>query len=269
MHISLEGKVAVVTGASSGFGRGIAVALARSGAKVCVVDVTENVAPGNFDERPDLATARLIAEEGGTALYCPCDVSDRGQVKAAIAQAVAQLGGIDILVNNAGVWRGMKPFHQTPEADFDACFDVIVKGTFHMCQEALQHFVAQKSGNILNIVSTAGIKVYPLQLGYNSAKHAQIGMTKSLALEYGPYSVRVNAICPTGMKTSMNRVGFESPEITNWVLSKRPLGRWGEISDIANAAVFLVSDQANFVHGQIIAVDGGELVGEPLKTAVA
>lgn len=266
MDKQLQGRVAIVTGASSGFGRGIAVRYARAGANVVIADLVEETAPGNFDERPDLSTAALIRETGGEALFVKCDVSRKDDMEAAISQAMVTFGQLDILVNNAGVWRGMTLFHESTEADFDACFNVIVKGTFHASRAALKIFVDQRSGVIVNIVSTAGLRVYPLQLAYNSAKHAQIGMTRSLALEYGPSGVRVNAICPTGMKTSMNRSAFETPAISEAVKRSRALGRWGEINEVSEVALFLASEAASFVHGSIIPVDGGELLGQPHRS---
>jgi NAD(P)-dependent dehydrogenase (short-subunit alcohol dehydrogenase family) len=263
---SLQGKVAVVTGASSGFGRGIAVAFARAGMKLVIGDVTEQAAPGNFDEAPELGTAALIERDGGEATYVTCDVAKAADATGLIAHAVQAFGRIDVVVNNAGVWRG-SAFHEMAEAAFDACADVLVKGSWLVSQAAIRQFLAQAGegqggvGNIINIVSTAGLKPHQGQPAYNVAKAAQANLTRCLALEYGRQGIRVNGICPTWMKTAMSRGGVENPAFTQVVERTVPMGRWGEIGDVTQLALFLASDASAFINGALIPLDGGETLG--------
>jgi len=257
----LQGKVAVVTGASSGFGRGIALAYARAGMKVVVADLTEVCRPGNFDEAPDRATASLVADEGGEAQFIRCDVSKAADVDRLISETCERFGRLDVMVNNAGVWRG-GPFHEVAEADLDACWNVIVKGSWFGAQAAVRRFLQQGDGGvIINVVSTAGLRGHGGQAPYNVAKAAQANLTRCLALEYGRAGVRVNGICPTYVKTAMSRGGFESAEFNEMVARTNPLGRWGEIEDVVKLAVFLASDASSFIHGALIPLDGGETLG--------
>ena len=262
----LDGKVAAITGGSSGFGRAIAVAFARAGAKIVIGDLTEHTAPGNFDERPELATAALIAEGGGEALFAKCDVSREADVTALVRAAAERFGRLDVMINNAGVWRG-GPFVDITEADLDACLNVIVKGSWFGSQAAMRQFIAQqgdgrgRGGAIINIVSTAGLRGHRGQACYNVAKGAQANLTRVVALEGAEYGVRCNGICPTFMKTAMSRGGYETPEFRARAAASIPAGRWGEVADVANAALFLASNAAEFLDGALLPVDGGETLG--------
>ncbi len=254
-------KVAIITGASSGLGRGIAVALARSGARVVVADITEQTRAGNFDEAGELTTVDLIRRDGGTAVYHHCDVTDASAVAAMVADAVSHFGRLDIIVNNAGVYSG-GPFHELTEADLDACIDVIVRGTWFGCQSAIRQFIAQGGGGrIVNMLSTAALRGHPFQAAYNVAKGAQASLTQALAVEYAAAGIRVNGVCPTYLKTAMSRDGIESEAFNAVVTSRIPLGRWGETRDVVAATMFLVSDEADFLQGVLLPVDGGETAG--------
>ena len=266
-HIaSLAGKVAVITGASSGFGRGIAVGLAGAGMKVVIGDVTEKARPGNFDDAPELSTVDLIRRDGGKASFIACDVAKGADADGLIDQAVKVFGRLDLVVNNAGVWRG-GAFHEMSESDFDACANVLVKGSWLVSQAAIRQFLAQRrdgqggGGNVINIVSTAGLRPHQGQSAYNVAKAAQANLTRCMALEYGREGIRVNGICPTWMKTGMSRGGFESPAFTQVVERTVPMGRWGEIDDVVELALFLASDASAFINGALIPLDGGETLG--------
>ena len=260
-HGSFTGKVAVVTGASTGFGRGIAVALARAGAHVVVADLTESLAIGNYDESPDLTTIGLIAREGGSAAFQRCDVTRADDVAAAVRVAVDRFGRLDAFVNNAGIFRG-GPFHELSEDDLDACFAVIAKGTWLGSQYAIRQFLAQgDGGSIVNIVSTAGLRGHPLQSPYNMAKGAQANLTRALAVEYAAQGIRVNGVCPTYMKSAMSRPAVEDSAFDAVIHSTIPVGKWGEIDDVVSAAMFLLSDGASFLHGVLLPVDGGETAG--------
>lgn len=206
MDTDLKGKVAVVTGASTGFGRAIAVALAAEGVQVVISDIQETANAGNFDEEPELTTVALIEKRGGKAVYHACDVTKHNQVAATIAAAVSAFGRLDIMVNNAGIYRGGKLLHEFEEADLNICYDVNVRGSFFGAQEAVKQFLKQgDGGNIINLVSTAGLQGHPRQSVYNISKGAAANLTRVLAIEYGHEKIRVNGICPTYAKTSLTR----------------------------------------------------------------
>jgi NAD(P)-dependent dehydrogenase (short-subunit alcohol dehydrogenase family) len=262
----VPGKVIVVTGASTGMGRGIAVAAARAGMRAVIGDITETARGGNFDERPELTTQGLIEAEGGEAIFVTCDVGKPDDANGLIAAAVERFGRIDVLVNNAGVWRGGR-FHEVPEAAFDACWNVIAKGSWLCSQAAVRQFLAQNEagqghgGSIINVVSTAGLRGHYGQAAYNVAKGAQAGLTRVLALEYGYAGIRVNAICPTNVKTAMSRGGFDREQYREGFNRGVTLGRWGEVSDVVDLAMFLASDAASYLTGVLAPLDGGETLG--------
>lgn len=262
MYDDLKGKVCVVTGASTGFGRGIAVAFGGAGAKVVVSDLTPTPAKAGYDESPDVETAELIANKGGSASFVRCDVTKRQDVANLVNQAAKEFGRLDVMVNNAGVYRGQALLHELTEEDFDVCMNVIARGSFLGSQEAVKTFLRQGGGGvIINIVSTAGLTGHPLQSVYNMAKGAQASLTRCLAIEYGPQNIRVNGICPTYCKTAMSAESVDDPSFNEKHIKPIPLQRWGEISDVANLAVFLGSNKSSFIHGALVPVDGGETLG--------
>ena len=163
------------------------------------------------------------------------------------------------MVNNAGVYRIGKLLHEFTEEDLDACYDVNVKGTFFCSQEAVKQFLKQgDGGNIINIISTAGLGGYPRQAVYNASKAAAANLTNSLAIEYGRDGIRVNGICPTYCRTSMTREVYDDIAFMQTFAESIPLKRWGEAKDVADLAVFLASEESGFIHGELIRVDGGE-----------
>jgi NAD(P)-dependent dehydrogenase (short-subunit alcohol dehydrogenase family) len=255
----LKGKIAVVTGASSGFGRGIALAYAAEGANVVVSDIHEAPNQGGFEANARLTTVDAIREAGGKASYVACDVTKQEQVAHLVKEAVRQYGGLDVMVNNAGIYRAGKLAHEFSVEDLDACFDVNVKGTWFGCQEAIKAFLQQgRGGNIVNIVSTAGLQGHPKQSVYNVSKGAAANLTRCLAIEYGRDKIRVNGICPTYAKTSLTRALFDDKDFDKAFTDAIPLKRWGEVEDIANLAVFLASDESSYIHGDLVRIDGGE-----------
>lgn len=255
----VKDKVVIVTGASSGFGRGIAKALAGEGAKIVVSDVHQQPNPGGFEDDAELTTSDAIKKAGGQAIYVQCDVTESTEVAALVAAAVDEFGRLDVFVNNAGVYRNGKLTHEFTEEDLDVCFDVNTKGSFFGAQEAVKQFLVQGDGGVTtNLVSTAGLQGHPNQSVYNISKGAQANLTRCLAIEYGKDGIRVNGICPTYAKTSLTRELFDDEEFDEVFTESIPLKRWGEVDDIANLAVFLASDESSYIHGDLIKVDGGE-----------
>lgn len=247
----LKDKVAIVTGAASGFGAETARMYAREGAKVVLADLNEE-------------GARKVASEiGSAAVAIRCDVSKRPDVEAAVALAVSQFGTVDIVVNNAGYTHKNQPLLNVDEASFDRCFDVNVKAIYHMIHAVVPMMRAKKSGCIINVGSTAGIRPRPGLTWYNASKGAANLLSKSLAVELAPDNIRVNVICPVMGDTGMlgDFMGIpDTPENRAKFISTIPLGRLSVPRDIANAAVFLASEEASFLTGVDLPVDGGRTV---------
>ena len=249
MRLDLTGKAAVVTGGGRGIGRAVALALADAGADVAVA-VSRDVAAAE-------AVAEEIRAKGRRALARQADVASGEEAEALVAAAVNELGRIDFLVNNAGVTRdGM--LMRMSEQDWDTVVDVNLKGTFHCTRAALKRMVRQRSGRIVNITSIVGITGNAGQANYAASKAGIIGLTKATAKEVGSRSITCNAVAPGFVKTQMTA---ELPEeIMAGVLKQVSLGRLGEPDDIAGTVVFLCSDAASYITGQVVVVDGG-LIG--------
>lgn len=252
----LKDKIAIVTGAGSGIGVGIATRFAAEGAKVIVNDI--NVAGGE-------STVAAIKSGGGTAVFQQADVTTDAGWKALVGAARKAFGGLDCVVNNAGWTHVNRPFVEVSEADFDRCFSVNVKSVYLSAQNALPVFRAQgkaRGGVIVNIASTAGIRPRPGLTVYNASKGAAITMTKSMAVEFAPDRVRVNCLCPVAGETPLlaEFMGTDTPEMRARFIGSIPLGRLAQPRDIANAALFLSSDEAEFLTGVALEVDGGRCV---------
>ncbi len=259
MSQRLAGKVAVVTGASSGFGRAIAVAFAAEGAKIVVGDLQPEPSKGGFEAAPDSTTVEEIERDGGAAAFVRCDVTRQADVANLVQTAAETHGRLDVMVNNAGIYRGGKLTHEFSEAELDACWTVNVKGTWFGCQEAIKQFLKQGTGgNIVNLVSTAGLQGHPHQSVYNISKGGQANLTRCVAIEYGHHGIRVNGICPTYAKTALTRALFDNKGFDDFFTQSIPLKRWGEAGDVASLAVFLASDESSYIHGDLVRIDGGE-----------
>jgi len=249
--MKLKNRVAIVTGAASGFGAEIARQYVAEGAKVAVADI-------------DAAGAKAVAAQlGEAAIAVACDVSKRADVDAAVAAALARFGRIDIAVNNAGFTHRNQPLLDVDEATFDRVFEVNVKSIFHMVHAVVPLMRRQKGGVILNVGSTAGMRPRPGLTWYNASKGAVNLMSKSLAVELAPDNIRVNAICPVMGATGMLEAFMgmpDTPENRSRFIATIPMGRLSEPRDIARAAVFLASDDAGFVTGVEFPVDGGRTV---------
>lgn len=249
--MKLEGKVAIVTGAASGFGAEIARQYVAEGAKVAVADINANGAK------------EVAASLGANAIAVVCDVTKRADIDALVAATVERFGRLDIVVNNAGWTHRNQPLLDVDEATFDRVYDINVKSIFHMTHAVVPLMRKQKSGVILNVGSTAGIRPRPGLTWYNSSKGAVNLMSKSLAVELGPDNIRVNAICPVMGATGLLEAFMgmpDTPENRKKFIATIPLGRLSEPRDIARAAVFLASDDAEFISGVEFPVDGGRTV---------
>ena len=252
---SLEGKKALVTGASRGIGKAIALALAKQGADVGV----------NF--RSSVSEATITAEEikklGREALIVQADVSKKEQVDNMVRQVVAKFGRIDILVNNAGV-VAFKPFDQMTEGEWDEVINVNLKGQFLCIKAVAPHMEKAGKGRIINLASVAsgGVGVgFPNLAHYCASKGGVVALTEELALELSPKGINVNAIAPGAIDTDMTQSIKENPEVLKATLGRIPKGRLGKPEDIAVMAVFLASDEADYCTGTVFYVDGGWLAG--------
>lgn len=250
--MQLKDKVAIITGAASGFGEGIAKRFAAEGAKVVVDDI--NSADG---ER----VAEAIRKAGGAAQFVKADVTRSADWAALVAATQAKFGGLDIVVNNAGWTHRNKPFMEVSEAEYDQVYSTNVKSIYLSALHALPVFRARGGGCFVNIASTGGVRPRPGLTVYNSSKGAVILMSKSMAAEFGPDQVRVNCInpvfCPdTGLAVEFAG-GQNTPEVQAKFRATVPMGRLSTVLDIANAALFLASDEAAFISGTCLEVDGG------------
>jgi len=245
----LENRTAFVTGAGSGIGKCIAETYAREGARVALADI---------DFEGAKAAARAI---GNNAIAMRCDVTRKSGWTAAIEDTLAAFGGLDILVNNAGTTHVNKPLLEISEEEYDRTFAVNVKGVFFGCQAVVPHFRKNGGGVIINIGSTAGLRPRPGVSAYNASKGAVHTLTKSLAGELAPDRIRVCAIAPVATDTPL-LPSFLGPQpgMREKFIASVPLGRLAAAQDIANAALYLASADADFITGNIVEVDGGRCI---------
>ena len=248
-EISFEGKVVLVTGAAGGIGRAAAIAFGRAGAAVVVADTS--VDGGH-------ATAAIIVEGGGKALFVQCNITRAAEVEALIDKTVSYYGRLDCAFNNAGIEEEHLPLADADEALFDRIMNVNVKGTWLCMKYEIRQMLKQGGGVIVNTASVAGLVGAPTQPIYAASKHAVVGLTRTAAAEYGRDGIRVNSVCPGVIKTQMLARSLErAPAREKTLIGLHPIGRIGEAAEIANAALWLCSDQASFVNGHQMAVDGG------------
>jgi len=246
----LTGKTAIVTGAGQGFGFGIAETFAREGARVACLDFNAQSA--------NAAAARI----GAGAIALTCDVSKKDQVDAAAKAAIAAFGRVDCVVNNAGTTHSNRSMLEVDEAEFDRIFAVNVKSIFLMADALVPHMRKNGGGVIVNIGSTAALRPRPGLTVYNASKGAVHVMSKSMAVEFAPDNIRVCALAPVAGETPLlaSFLGADTPERRAAFKATVPLGRFSTPQDVANAALFLVSDEASFLTGVVLEVDGGRCI---------
>ena len=246
------GKVAFVTGASSGIGRATALAFARSGASVTAVDVDRSGAE---------ETVRQITALGGQAISFTCDVTNEADVTVAVKGTVDAFGRLDAAFNNAGIEQPVGPLHEIATVDFDRLVGVNLKGVFLCMQQQIPAILASGGGTIVNTSSGAGVVGIAGQAAYCASKFGVIGMTKAAALDYAPQGLRINAVCPGIIETPMmDRFSGGTEEGRARVIAQEPIGRMGTPDEIADAVLWLSSDASSFVVGHAMVVDGGQTV---------
>ena len=245
-RVIMSEKIALVTGASGGIGRAIAIALAETGAYVYV---NYNGSQGKAEE-----TVRLIEEKGGRAEICKFNVGDFEETNKAVAEIIAAQGRLDILVNNAGITKDGLMMMMTEE-QFDAVININLKGAFNTIKAATRTMVKQRSGRIINITSVSGVMGNAGQANYSASKAGMIGLTKSMARELASRNITVNAVAPGFIETEMTAV--LSDAVKEGAVKQIPVGRFGQPEDIANMVKYLASDEAAYITGQVICVDGG------------
>ncbi len=243
-------KVALITGAASGIGRSAALAFAGMGAKVVVSDINE--AGGN-------ETVQLIEQMGGQSFFQKTDVSDLAQVEQLISEAVQKYGRLDFGINNAGIGGMWSRTVEYPAEDYRKVIAVNQDGVFYCMKYEIEQMLKQESGGaIINVSSIAGLRGLPNSSAYTASKHAVIGLTRSAAVEYARNQIRINAICPVFTRTPLFEKTFEvDPSYEEKLLRNIPMRRYGQPQDIAEAIIWLCSEQSSFVTGQAIALDGG------------
>jgi 2-deoxy-D-gluconate 3-dehydrogenase len=245
---SLEGKVAAITGATRGIGRQMAIALAEAGATVALLQRNTN----------DVSVKNEIEALGHECIIVACDLENQMEVKRAIPTVVEEFGKIDILVNNAGIQR-RSPSVSFSESDWDDVINVNLKCVWLLCQEAGKFMVSQKKGKIINMASLLSFQGGLTVPAYAAAKGGVAQLTKALSNEWAKENVNVNAIVPGYIATDMNEALISDDTRNRQILERIPAGRWGTVEDFSGTVIFLASEASNYIHGHLLAVDGGWL----------
>jgi NAD(P)-dependent dehydrogenase (short-subunit alcohol dehydrogenase family) len=254
VHRSLEGKVALVTGGSSGIGRATARAFGREGASVAIADI--KVADGN-------ETVKLIKEAGGEAIFINADVRKAAEVETLVSKVVNTFGRLDCAFNNAGIGGENRPFIEATEEDWDDVIVTNLKGVWLCLKYEVAYMSKHGGGAIVNTASMGGVRGFVRNHAYTAAKHGVVGLTKGVMLEYAHTGIRVNCVCPATIDTPMVREMFkDDPTAIPWLQKRTPAGRIGNPEDVAEAVVWLCSDASLYVWGHALYVDGGYLAGD-------
>ncbi|RUT04677.1 short chain dehydrogenase [Dulcicalothrix desertica PCC 7102] len=245
----LKDKVAIVTGASSGIGRACAIALASTGA--IVVAASRRISEGE-------ETIQLVKEAGGDGIFVQTDVSKEADVQRLVEKTVAYYGRLDFACNNAGIEQVPTPLSEQTETVFDEVINTNVKGVWLCMKHQIPYMLENGKGAIVNIASAAGLIGCPTIPIYCASKHAVIGLTKSLAVEYASQKIRINAVCPGVIKTDMvTRAGEVNPQFIEHLNNMHPMKRVGTPDEVANSVVWLLSEQSSFITGHTLTIDGG------------
>jgi len=262
--ISLKGKVAIITGTSNprGIGKATALKLAKEGAKVVVTDITQH-----GDRRAIMEVVKTINEQGGRAIGMEVDVRNSRQIQDCIKQTIVEFGQIDILFNNAGTPVGVGPFLKLSEQQFQLSLDINLMGMVRFCQNLIPVMQEQGGGTIINNSSLIGLGGWPEYAAYAVSKWGVVGLTKSLASEFGKDNIRVNAVCPGMVATEMSDIeinGYATEKGLSFEAAKKelgqayvPLGRYAEPEEVADAVAYLASDAAKYITGVALPVAGG------------
>ncbi len=250
-----ENTGVLITGAGSGIGRAASLAFAEEGAAIAAADLRLEAAQ---------ATASAIEEVGRTAVALQVDVTQPDSVRAMVEQAVAGLGSLDVLVNSAGV-REIVPFLELPAEEWLKVIGTNLTGTFLCSQAVAQHLIAQnKGGKIINLSSVAGLMGVPNRPAYVASKHGVVGLTKEMSMELADKNIQVNAIAPGVVETAMTAGYFDNPDIVASLKKAHPAGRWAQPEEIARLMLFLASEDADFMTGATIPIDGGFVAGKSI-----
>lgn len=242
-------QVSIVTGSGSGIGRAAAVAFGREGSKVVVSDVNE---AGGFQ------TVEMIEAAGGQAIFIPCNVADNAQVAHLIKQTVATFGRIDNAINNAGVGGPLCKITDVSWQDYQQVMDVNLGGVFLCMQHQIRQMLVQGGGKIVNVSSVAGLRGLPNSSVYSASKHAVVGLTKSVAVEYVRKNIRINAVCPVFTRSAMvDSLFLIDPSYEEKLKRNIPMGRYGQPEDISQAILWLCADENSFLTGHALPMDGG------------
>ena len=243
----LQDKTAIITGAGSGIGRAVALTFAKEGGKVVVAD---------WSEKGGQETSDMIKQAGGEAVFVKTDVSKTTDIEKMVGTCLESFGRVDILINNAGILKGA-PLHKTSEDDWDAVLDVNLKGVFLASKKVIPEMLKQDKGKIVNVASIAGLVGFEGVGAYCASKGGIIALTREMALEYAKNKINVNCIAPGVIKTAMTKDMLNDQATKAGFEAQTPYPRLGEPEDIANAALYLASDESDFVTGEVLVVDGG------------
>lgn len=249
----LEGKTALVTGGASGIGRATAILMSREGAQIVVSDI---------NEMGGTETVMQIKAAGGEAVFLRADVSKAADVEALVQHAVAEYGRLDVAFNNAGIGGDLSPIHQKSEAEWDQVIAVNLKGVWLSMKYEIPAILASGGGAIVNMASVAGLGGFRMAAAYSASKHGVIGLTRTAALELAKHRIRVNAVCPYFTDTPMVQTMIDAaPVMKEMTISASPMKRLGDVSETAAAVVWLASDQASYITGHALPIDGGVTAG--------